>query len=65
MAEFTPIAPPYSIYSKDGGQWHVIGWLHPFPHTFDPVVANAEKGQAQAWSVIHGQDPWYPSNPNG
>lgn len=62
MAEFTPISPPYSIYSKDGGQWHVVGWVHELG-VFTPVVAETTRGGAFTWTTIHGEDPWYPSDP--
>lgn len=62
MTEFTPIAPPYSIYTKDGERQHVLGWSSPMEGVYDPVIYNKENGRASRWSAVHGNDPWYPDD---
>lgn len=61
MASFKLAPYREYVYDSDGTAHRLVGWKsYSGWASMEPVVPNPDGGPGvDAWSVYHGQDPWY------
>lgn len=61
MADFKPAAYREYVYDNEGTAHRLVGWKsHSDWASMEPVVPNPDGGpRVAAWSVYHGDDPWF------